>query len=153
AGAAHEVEERPEGRGHALLVVRGRRERVPHHADELVHALVEQREIELQLAGEMLVEHGLADAGSLGDLVHGCRVVTLGDEYFLSRAEQLPAPCRARQPRTSRTVCSGLRCGHESLRMFCCTTELALPAILLSGSRPHRDRGHVLVPPRRPHWP
>src|SRR5260221_1012689 len=155
AGAAYEVEERLEGGGHALPVVGGRGKRLTHAPDELLHALVEQREIEVQVAGEVLIEHGLADAGSLGDLVHGCGVVTLGDEYLLSRPEQLPASCGARQPRTGRAVRSGLRrCGHEGLRMFCCHCWVnASGFILLSGSHPHRDRGHVLVRPRLPHRP
>ena len=60
--------------------------------------LVEQREVEVELAREVLVEHRLADAGALGDVVHRRRVVALGDEDLLGGAEQLLAPGRPGQP-------------------------------------------------------
>jgi len=60
--------------------------------------LVEEGEVEVQLAREVLVQHRLADAGPLGDVVHGGRVVALRDEDLLRGAQQLLAPGRPRQP-------------------------------------------------------
>ena len=59
--------------------------------DQLLHALVEQREVELLLAGKVLVEDRLADPGPLGDLVHRRRVIATGDENLHGRVEQLAA--------------------------------------------------------------
>ncbi len=52
---------------------------------------VEQRQVELELAGEVLVQHRLGDAGPLGDVVHRRGVVALRDEDLLGRGEQLLA--------------------------------------------------------------
>ena len=54
--------------------------------------LVEQGAVQLQLAREVLVEHGLADARALGDVVHRRRVVAVGDEQLVRCPEQLLAP-------------------------------------------------------------
>jgi hypothetical protein len=35
----------------------------------------------------VLVEHGLADPGALGDVVHGRGVVTLGNEHLKRRIQ------------------------------------------------------------------
>src|SRR6266851_1412901 len=114
AGATHEVEERGEGGADPLLVVRRGRERGADGVGQRLHALIEQGEVELELAREMLVQHGLADASPLGDLVHRRGVVPLRDEDLLGRPKQLPAPGLPRQPRAGRP---GLRgCGHETLR-------------------------------------
>src|SRR6266487_3325983 len=97
---ADEIEEAAERRGHSLLVVRGGGGRVAYRRDELVGALIEQGEVQLELSGEVLVEHRLAHPGALGDLVHRGRVVALRDEYLLRRIEQLAPPGRAWQPRS-----------------------------------------------------
>lgn len=60
--------------------------------------LVEQGEVELQLAGEVLVENGLADSRALRDVVHRRGVVALGDEDLLRGAQQLIASGTAGQP-------------------------------------------------------
>ena len=59
---------------------------------------VEQREVEVELAGEVLVEHRLGDPGPLGDVVHRGGVVALRDEDLESGLEQLGAPLAAGQP-------------------------------------------------------
>ena len=68
--AAYVLEVGTEGGGHPLLGIGVRAERIAHRLQQGVHALVEQGQVELELAGEMLVEHGLADAGAFGDLIH-----------------------------------------------------------------------------------
>jgi hypothetical protein len=50
------------------------------------------------LAGEVLVEHGFADARPLGDLVHGGGVVALRHEDLACGAEQLAAASGPGQP-------------------------------------------------------
>ena len=67
---------------------------VAHRVRQRLAVLVEQREVELELAREVLVEHRLADAGALGDVVHRGRVVALGDEDLLRGAQQLVAASR-----------------------------------------------------------
>ena len=68
----------------------------------LLHALVEQRQVELLLAGEVLVEDRLADPGPLRDLVHRRRVVAAGDEDLHGRVEQLAAAGKPREPGSPR---------------------------------------------------
>ena len=68
------------------------------------HDGVEQREVEVELAGEVLVEHRLGDPRALGDVVHRRGVVALGDEDLEGRLEQLDAPLLARQPTTAWTL-------------------------------------------------
>ena len=64
---------------------------------------VEQREVEVELAGEVLVEHRLGDAGALGDVVHRGGVVALRDEDLQRGLEQLGAALAARHPAAPRT--------------------------------------------------
>ena len=71
------------------------------------HGLVEQREVEVELAGEVLVEHRLGDAGALGDVVHRGGVVALGDEHLEGGLEQLgPAASRGIRPPRGRASSS-----------------------------------------------
>ncbi|GHJ31200.1 hypothetical protein TPA0910_56330 [Streptomyces hygroscopicus subsp. sporocinereus] len=63
--------------------------------------LVEQGQVQLELAREVLVEHRLADSGALGDVVHRGRVVALGDEDLLGGPQELMTSGSARQARTS----------------------------------------------------
>jgi hypothetical protein len=81
-----------------LLVVAGAGQRGADLLTEQLDVLVEQREVELELAGKVLVEHRLGHAGAFGDVVHRGGVVAVGDEDLLRGAEQLLAPCRAGQP-------------------------------------------------------
>ena len=101
AGIVDEIEVGLHRAADAKVVVGGRLQRLAHAVAELAGVLVEQREIEVELAGKVLVEHRLADAGPLGDLVHRRRVVALGDEDLAGRAEQLPPARLARQPATA----------------------------------------------------
>jgi hypothetical protein len=55
--------------------------------------LVDKREVQLVLAGEVLVQHRLAHAGAVGDLVHRGGVITLGDEDLAGGAEKLASAC------------------------------------------------------------
>jgi hypothetical protein len=93
-----EVEVGLDGAAYAFLVVAGRLHRRLHLRDDGVAMLVEQCQIELQLARKVLVEHGLGDTGAFGDVVHRGRVVALGDEDLLGRREQLLTACRPGQP-------------------------------------------------------
>jgi hypothetical protein len=61
--AVDEVEVGTHRRCHAQAVVRRGGQRLADSADQALGVLVEQRQVELQLAREVLVEHGLADAG------------------------------------------------------------------------------------------
>ena len=85
--APHVLEVRAEGGGDPLLGVRVRPQRVAHGVQQRAHALVEQGQVELELAGEMLVEHGLADARAFGDVIHRGGVVPLGYEHLKRRVQ------------------------------------------------------------------
>ena len=54
--------------------------------------LVEQRQVQVALGLEVLVEHGLGDAGGLGDVVHRRLVVPGSGEHLERDVEQLLAP-------------------------------------------------------------
>src|SRR5581483_2712076 len=97
-----ELEVSAERGAHPLLVLIGGAQRAPDGLDQAVHALVQQRQVQLQLAGEVLVEHRLADSGALRDLVHGSGVVPTLDEYLKGRVEKLPPPFVPRQPVAAR---------------------------------------------------
>ncbi len=60
--------------------------------------LVQQRQVELELSGKVLVEDRLADARAFGDLVHRRGVIALGNENFTGRSQQLETASGARQP-------------------------------------------------------
>ena len=75
----------------AVLLSCGRRQRRAAVVDDRVAGGVEQREVEVELAGEVLVEHRLGDPGPLGDVVHRGGVVALGDEHLERGVEQLGA--------------------------------------------------------------
>ena len=110
------LEDQPEGAGVAgdvvvedvhrggdpLLVVVGGLQRRAAVGDDRVAGGVEQREVEVELAGEVLVEHRLGDAGALGDVVHRRGVVALGDEDLERGVEQLGAALAAGHPAAAR---------------------------------------------------
>jgi len=98
AVAVHELEVGGDGGGNALLVFGGGRQGRPDQIQELAGVLVEQGQIEIQLAREVLVQNGFGDSGAVGDLIHRCGVVSGLDEHFLCSLEKLRPPCRARQP-------------------------------------------------------
>ena len=72
--------------------------------------LVEQGEVEVELAREVLVEHRLGDPGPVGDLVHGRRVVAGLDEDGLRGVEQLGAALAARHPLPAGAWCACWSC-------------------------------------------
>ena len=106
AGVAGDVlEERlHRGRDALLVVVRGL-QRVAAVVDDRVARGVEQREVEVELAGEVLVEHRLGDAGALGDVVHRGGVVALRDEHLERGLQQLGPALAARHPAAARARC------------------------------------------------
>jgi hypothetical protein len=79
----------------------GRLQGGQHGGRELVVRVVEQRQVELHLPGEVLVEHGFAHARPLGDLVHGRGVVSRADEDFLGRLQELGPARLPAQPCTA----------------------------------------------------
>src|SRR5690606_6499093 len=67
-------------------------ERRVHGPDEPLALLVDDREVEVELRGEVAVEHRFADAGAVGDVVHRDVVVPLrGEELLGDRQELGPA--------------------------------------------------------------
>ena len=81
-----------------LLVVGGGRQRLPDGRLQVLDPCVEQGQVQLELAGEVLVEDGLADAGLRGDRVHRCRVVAGRHEHLAGGVQQLAPPLGATQP-------------------------------------------------------
>ncbi len=74
--------------------------------------LLEQRQVQLPLAREVLVEHRLADPGPVGDVVHGGGVEALRDEDVLRGAQQLqPAGAPGQAGRAA------VRCGGGTWRL------------------------------------
>src|SRR5260370_5766358 len=111
--ALHVLEVGAERGGHPLLVVGGRAERVADGVHQFVHALVEQGQVQVELAGEVLVQDGFADAGPLGDLIHGGGVVPLRYEDLERRVQELPPPFVPGQPRAAWPCIRG--CGQGSV--------------------------------------
>ena len=139
--AGHVVVERRHRGRHPQLVVLGGRQGRPAVVDDRVAGLVEQREVEVQLAGEVLVEHRLGDPGALGDVVHRRGVVALGDEDLEGRLEQLGAAgaCAACARRRARCV-AGRR--HVLLRLLARVTPCRCSGIAAYASVAYaaRDR-------------
>ena len=109
-GAGDVVVEDVHGRGDAHACCRrSTASAVVARLDDRVARLVEQREVELELAREVLVEHRLGDAGPLGDVVHRGGVVALGDEDLQRGLEQLGAPGGARHPAAAGLLVVGRR--------------------------------------------
>src|SRR5690606_352672 len=102
--------------------------------DEILARLLEQRQVEVELAGEVLVEHRLAHPGTIRDLVHGRGVIATGDEHLLRGGQQLLATCFARQPHTA---AGRFDRGHEHL----CYSPVAFV------SRTPLSRAPLTVPP------
>ncbi|GAA3295109.1 hypothetical protein GCM10017708_31820 [Arthrobacter citreus] len=53
--------------------------------------VLQQRQVQLALARKVLVQHGLADMGGFGDVVHSGSVEPVADKDFLRSAQQLAA--------------------------------------------------------------
>ena len=93
-----ELEVRADAGDDALLVVGGAGQGVPDGLLEQPAVVVDEREVEVELARKVLVQDGFADPGALGDLVHRGRVVAVLDEGGLGGLEQLRPARRLRQP-------------------------------------------------------
>ncbi len=75
------------------MIVGGGRKCPLDAGDEGVGLLVQQRQVELELSGKVLVEDGFTDARAFGDLIHRGSVVTLGNENLAGRSQELEAAC------------------------------------------------------------
>lgn len=92
-----------EGVAHPLLVIARLGNRHPHPTHEFTGLLVDERKIQVEFAGEVLVQHRLRDAGAVGDIVHSRRVVALSDEYVAGSLQELCPSLAAGQPRGGAT--------------------------------------------------
>ncbi len=95
---ADELEEGRDRRVDPLLVVVGAVEGLEDEALEAVALALQEREVELELAGEVLVEDGLGDPRLVGDVLHRGGVVALAHEDGLGGLQELGSALRARQP-------------------------------------------------------
>ena len=91
-----------------LVVGPARLEGRPHERLERVAVLVQQRQVEIELAREVLVQNRFGDTGAVGDLVHGRGVIAGLDEDGLGGIQQLGAPLTARHPLSA----GGVGAGH-----------------------------------------
>lgn len=111
-----EIEECLDRGADTLLVVGGRPQGLPDPVDQDVDIVLENSTVQLEFAGEMLVEHRLADPGAVGDLVHTGGVVAPRDEHLAGRLEQLRAslvPRHARAPLRAVGVASSRGSGGD----------------------------------------
>jgi len=118
----HEIEVRGHRRGHAQLVVMRGTQGKTNCLDKGLGARVQQSQIELKLAGEMLVENRFAHSCPLGDVVHRGGVIALSDEYLAGGLEYLRAAFLARKSGAAgrRVEChdrSLLTSNHRSLAL------------------------------------
>ena len=77
------------------LAFRGAGQRFAHVVLERFAVPVQESEVEVEFTRKVLVENGFGDPGTVGDLVHRCRVVATGDEDGLSGLEELGSPLGA----------------------------------------------------------
>ena len=107
-GAVGIVDEAEVGRDRSsdtLLVVRRGLERGAQRVEEYGDAVIKQGDVEIELAREVLVEHRLAHARALSDVVHGGGVVALRDEDLAGGAQHLRAPLLTGQPGQPASAC------------------------------------------------
>jgi len=106
-GAVRIIDEAEVGRDrptHALLVVRRGLERGAQCVEKNGDAIVKKGDVQIEFAGEVLIEHGLADACALGDVVHGGGVIALRDEDFAGGTQDLGAALLAGESAQPRPV-------------------------------------------------
>ena len=96
-----EVEERLHCCTESLPVVGRGAQCLTHTGHQDVDMLLENGQIQVQLAREVLVENRFTDSGSIGDLVHAGGVETPVDEQIASRLEQLPPALITGHPATA----------------------------------------------------
>src|SRR3954454_22763692 len=92
-----EVEVGADGGVHAGAVVVRRAHRLGDPVGEFGDVLLEQRQVELPLTREVLVEDRLAHPGPVGDVIHGRRVEALRHEDVLRSPQQLQPTGAPRQ--------------------------------------------------------
>jgi pimeloyl-ACP methyl ester carboxylesterase len=139
-GIVDEGEVRRDRTAHALLVVGGGLECGAQGVEEHGDALVEQGDVQVELAREVLIEDRLAHSGALGDVVHGGSVIALGDEDFARCAEDLGTAFLAGEPGRLRSRCI-ISHGHAAMLV----PERASPGFPWSHSP-------VMIP-RAERWP
>ncbi len=83
--------ERRDSSDHPIGVVIGRGQGLLDDIDKSIAALVEERQVKVQLRGKVLVQDRFGYPSRVGDVVHGRRVVALGGEHFAGGIEQLDA--------------------------------------------------------------
>ena len=115
-GADRRAEQQPEpgpavgdvaevGEEAGLVALPGRLDAVRHgreRVEELASGVFEQFDVQRALAREVLVEHGLGDAGGVGDVVHRRRVETRRREHLTGDVEQLLAALIGGESHTAR---------------------------------------------------
>ena len=107
--------ERRDSSDYPIGVVLGRGQGLLDDLDQPITALVEEREIEVELGRKVLVQDRFGYPSRVGDVVHGGCVVALGGEHFAGRIEQLDAalvPWQAGGPAAHRLLFQ--LCGHAS---------------------------------------
>jgi len=103
-GAVHEIEVSRQHVVDPAPVVLGLGQCGPHSFDQLLRMRVQQRQVQVELAGKVLIQHRLGHPGANGDVIHRRRVIAVGDEDVLRRSEQLLTPSRPGQPRTASRI-------------------------------------------------
>jgi hypothetical protein len=100
----------------SLPVVMSFLDRPANAVDQLVGVALQQRQVELEFAGKVLVEHRLADSGMLGDVVHDGGVIPVVDEDIGRRREQLSPPLVPGHPHSAgrRARAGRYRLSHRS---------------------------------------
>jgi hypothetical protein len=138
---------RPPSSPRPAACCRGRLQGRADGVDQVVAVLVEQRQVELELAREVLVEHGLADPGALGDVVHRGGVVALRDEDLLRprRAAGCGGPAGAGG--TERCAVVDARGRRSALRSLVSLPPLVEPAAAeLTVDEVRRYSRHLIIP-------
>lgn len=136
-----EIEERLDGGAQTLPVVGRRTQRLAHPGDQVVDVALQDRQVQLELRREVLIENRFTHTGTVGDLVHACGVVAAVDEDLARGDQQLTPPLIAGQTVTaSVTTCRPLfasplggvgEIAHQVLNLYC---SGALGACSPSGS-------------------
>lgn len=91
----HHLEEGADGRGHAVAILRRRPNGIGDGGEQTGKLGVQEVQVELAFAGEVLIEHRLGDASRLGDVIHGRGVVTALGKNVVGHAEELGMPLSA----------------------------------------------------------
>ena len=93
-----EIEERVDRRAQPLPVVGGGAQCLPYARHQILDVSLQDRQVQLKLAGKVLVKNVFADSGPFGDLVHAGGVVAAVHENLAGRDEQLTTSLVTGQP-------------------------------------------------------